>query len=87
VNLEDRSIHSNIVEGYFSIFMRGIKGVYEHCGEGHLHRYLAEFGFRYNNRAALGSNNAERSTGALKGIAGKRLTYGGLLQDKRNLPS
>ena len=50
VNLEDRSIHSNTVEGYFSIFKRGMKGVYQFCGEQHLHRYLAEFEFRYNNR-------------------------------------
>ena len=76
VNLEDRSIHSNTVEGYFSIFKRGMKGVYQHCGESHLHRYLAEFEFRYNNREANGCNDADRSTAALKGIIGKRLTYG-----------
>jgi transposase-like protein len=75
VNLEDRSIHSNTVEGYFSIFKRGMKGVYQHCGEEHLHRYLAEFEFRYNNRAALGCNDADRSVAVLKGIVGKRLTY------------
>jgi transposase-like protein len=75
VNLEDRSIHSNTVEGYFSIFKRGMKGVYQHCGEGHLHRYLAEFEFRYNNRAALGCNDTDRSIAALSGIVGKRLTY------------
>lgn len=50
----DRTIHTNIVEGAFSIFKRGMKGVYQHCGEQHLHRYLAEFEFRYNNRVALG---------------------------------
>ncbi|MCR2833011.1 IS1595 family transposase [Parerythrobacter lacustris] len=75
VNLQDRSIHSNTVEGYFSIFKRGMKGVYQHCGEEHLHRYLAEFEFRYNNRAALGCNDSDRSEAALKGITGKRLTY------------
>jgi transposase-like protein len=77
VNLEDRSIHSNTVEGYFSIFKRGMKGVYQHCGEGHLHRYLAEFEFRYNNRVALGFNDTDRAGIALRGIVGKRLTYGG----------
>jgi transposase-like protein len=77
VNLEDRTVHSNTVEGYFSIFKRGMKGVYQHCGEAHLHRYLAEFEFRYNNRQALGCNDGDRSTAALKGIVGKRLTYGG----------
>jgi len=77
VNLEDRSIHSNTVEGYFSIFKRGMKGVYQHCGEGHLHRYLAEFEFRYNNRVALGFNDQDRAGNALRGIVGKRLTYGG----------
>lgn len=56
VNLQDRSIHSNTVEGYFSIFKRGMKGVFQHCGEQHLHRYLAEFEFRYNHRVALGYN-------------------------------
>lgn len=77
VNLEDRSIHSNTVEGYFSIFKRGMKGVYQHCGEEHLHRYLAEFEFRYNNRAKLGCNDTDRSNAAIKGIIGKRLTYKG----------
>jgi len=77
VNLEDRTIHSNTVEGYFSIFKRGMKGVYQHCGEGHLHRYLAEFEFRYNNREALGCNDRDRAGNALRGIVGKRLTYGG----------
>lgn len=75
VNLEDRTIHSNTVEGYFSIFKRGMKGVYQHCGEQHLHRYLSEFEFRYNNRTALGCNDADRSNSALAGIVGKRLTY------------
>ncbi|GGN53715.1 DDE transposase [Novosphingobium indicum] len=75
VNLEDRSIHSNTVEGYFSIFKRGMKGVYQFCGEQHLHRYLAEFEFRYNNRVALGCNDADRADALLSGIIGKRLTY------------
>lgn len=75
VNLQDRSIHSNTVEGYFSIFKRGMKGVYQHCSEQHLHRYLAEFEFRYNNRDKLGCNDQDRSVAALGGIVGKRLTY------------
>ena len=75
VNLEDRTIHSNTVEGYFSIFKRGMKGIYQHCGEDHLHRYLAEFQFRYNNRAALGVDDRGRSHEALRGIVGRRLTY------------
>lgn len=75
VNLEDRTIHSNTVEGYFSIFKRGMKGVYQHCGEKHLHRYLAEFDFRYCNREANGVEDAARSVRALEGIMGKRLTY------------
>jgi len=77
VNLEDRTVYSNTVEGYFSIFKRGMKGVYQHCGEGHLHRYLAEFEFRYNNREALGCNDQDRAGNALRGIVAKRLTYGG----------
>jgi transposase-like protein len=75
VNLEDRNIHSNTVEGYFSIFKRGMKGVYQFCGEQHLHRYLAEFEFRYNNRVAVGCNDADRADALLSGIVGKRLTY------------
>ncbi len=69
--------HTNTIEGYFSIFKRGMKGVYQHCGEAHLHRYLAEFDFRYNHRAALGVNDGARAGNALRGIIGKRLTYGG----------
>jgi transposase-like protein len=75
VNLEDRAVHSNTVEGYFSIFKRGMKGVYQHCGEQHLHRYLAEFEFRYNKRAANGFDDRARAVESLKGIVGKRLTY------------
>ena len=70
-------VHTNTIEGFFSIFKRGMRGVYQHCGEQHLHRYLAEFDFRYTNRAALGCNDSDRSIAAIKGIVGKRLTYGG----------
>jgi len=63
-------------KGYFSIFKRGMKGVYQHYGEQHLHRYLAEYEFRYNHRIANGFNDGDRSEQALKGIVGKRLTYG-----------
>ena len=68
-------VHTNTLEGYFSVFKRGMKGVYQHCGEKHLHRYVAEFDFRYNNRSALGIEDAARATKALQGIRGKRLTY------------
>ena len=68
-------IHTNTIEGYFSIFKRGMKGIYQHCSEKHLHRYLAEFDFRYNHREALGVNDAERSKLVLLSIKGKRLTY------------
>jgi len=66
---------TNTVEGFFSIFKRGMKGVYQHCSEEHLQRYLAEFDFRYSNRVALGMSDRERADKALKGIEGKRLTY------------
>lgn len=69
------NVNTNSVEGYFSIFKRGMKGVYQHCGEQHLHRYLAEYDFRYNNRQALGYNDEDRAATLLKGIVGKRLTY------------
>jgi transposase-like protein len=68
-------IHTNTAENYFSILKRGIYGVYHHLSEAHLHRYLAEFDFRYNNRAGLGVNDGARAAKALKGIEGKRLTY------------
>jgi ISXO2-like transposase domain len=68
-------ITTNTVEGYYSIFKRGMKGVYQHCAEKHLHRYLSEFDFRYSNRVALGVNDGERADLAIKGAAGKRLTY------------
>lgn len=68
-------VHTNSIEGYFSIFKRGMKGVYQHCKEKHLHRYLAEFDFRYNNRIALGVNDTERAARIVKGAEGKRLTY------------
>ncbi len=70
-------IHTNTIEGYFSIFKRGMKGVYQHCSEKHLHRYLAEFDFRYNHRAALGMNDEGRAEQALMAVRGKRLKYGG----------
>lgn len=68
-------IHTNTVEGFYSIFKRGMKGVYQHCGKQHLHRYAAEFDFRYNNREANGMNDAERASVALSGVTGKRLLY------------
>ena len=68
-------ITTNTVEGYFSIFKRGMKGVYQHCKEKHLHRYLSEFDFRYSNRIALGVDDVARAERALKGIVGKRLKY------------
>jgi transposase-like protein len=68
-------VHTNTIEGVFSIFKRGMKGNYQHCKEKHLHRYLAEFDFRYNNRVALGVNDLARADAALMGIVGKRLTY------------
>jgi len=68
-------VTTNSVEGYFSIFKRGMKGVYQHCGEKHLHRYLAEYDFRFNHRIALGYNDGDRAALAVKNAAGKRLTY------------
>jgi len=67
--------HTNSVEGFYSIFKRGMKGVYQHCAERHLHRYLAEFDFRYSNRVAVGVNDIARTDRMIRGIVGKRLTY------------
>ena len=75
VDREDPLIHTNTVEGAFSIFKRGMRGVYQHCGKKHLHRYVAEFEFRYTNREATGFNDRDRSEQAMRGIVGKRLTY------------
>jgi transposase-like protein len=69
------TVHTNSAEGYFSIFKRGMKGIYQHCGEKHLHRYLAEFDFRYNHRVALGHSDIDRTKAAIRAVAGKRLTY------------
>jgi transposase-like protein len=68
-------VHTNTVEGFYSVFKRGMKGVYQHCSERHLHRYLAEFDFRYSNRIRLGVDDVGRTERAIKGIVGKRLTY------------
>jgi transposase-like protein len=68
-------VHTNTLEGYYSIFKRGMKGVYQHCSEKHLHRYVAEFDFRYSNRSKLGIEYIERSEKAISGAAGKRLYY------------
>jgi transposase-like protein len=70
-------VHTNTIEGFFSIFKRGMRGIYQHCSEAHLHRYLAEFDFRYSNREALGCDDRARHLEAIKGIEGKRLTYKG----------
>jgi transposase-like protein len=71
----DKVVHSNTIENVFSVFKRGMIGVYQHCGEAHLHRYLAEFDFRYNRRSGLGIGDTERSDDILAGARGKRLTY------------
>jgi transposase-like protein len=68
-------VHTNTVEGFYSIFKRGMRGIYQHCDKQHLHRYAAEFDFRYNNRVAKGVDDAVRADIALTGVVGKRLTY------------
>jgi transposase-like protein len=68
-------VHVNSAEGFFGVFKRGMRGVYQHCSEKHLHRYLAEFDFRYNHRAALGYTDEMRIAEAVKGASGKRITY------------
>jgi transposase-like protein len=68
-------VHSNTVEGYFSILKRGINGTYHHVSQKHLKRYLGEFDFRYNERAGLGISDAERAAKAVAGTVGKRVTY------------
>jgi transposase-like protein len=67
--------HTNTMDGYWGLFKRGMKGIYQHCAEKHLHRYLAEFDFRYNHRVALGYDDSARAAMALAGVKGKRLMY------------
>ena len=68
-------VHTNTLEGFFSIFKRGIVGVYQHIDAKHFERYLAEFDFRQNTRAKLGINDVQREAIAVKSAKGKRLTY------------
>lgn len=75
VSRANPEVHTQTIEGFFSIFKRGMKGVYQHCGSQHLHRYVAEFDFRYSNRVKLGVDDMARTERAITGIAGKRLTY------------
>jgi transposase-like protein len=75
VSKDDPTVHTNTVENYYSVFKRGMKGTYQHCAKRHLHRYCAEFDFRYTNRVALGVDDAARADRILDGVKGKRLTY------------
>jgi hypothetical protein len=68
-------VHTNTLEGFYSVTKRGMKGIYQHCSEQHLYRYVAEFDFRYNNRVRLGVGDQERTENTLRGFVGKRLTY------------
>ncbi|HUZ32452.1 MAG TPA: IS1595 family transposase [Xanthobacteraceae bacterium] len=68
-------VTTNTIESYFAIFKRGMRGVYQHCQEKHVHRYLAEFDFRYNYRVSLGYNDTDRTIALVRGGEGKRLTY------------
>ena len=73
--LTEFSIGINGAEGFYSVFKRGMKGVYQHCAEKHLHRYLSEFDFRHSNRTALGVEDPERAAKIIRGAKGKRLVY------------
>jgi hypothetical protein len=75
VAFDNPEVHTQSVEGFFSIFKRGMRGIYQHCQKKHLHRYLAEFDFRYSNRIALGVDDVHRADRMLAGVVGKRLTY------------
>ena len=75
VSRDDRTITTNQIEGFFGIFKRGMRGIYQHCGKQHLHRYLAEFDFRYTHREGAGFNDADRTRKAIEGTVGRRLMY------------
>ena len=70
-------VNTNTVEGYYSVFKHGMKSAYQHCGKRHLHRYAAEFDFRYSNRVGNGVNDTARADAVLNGVVGKRLEYEG----------
>lgn len=82
VSREDASVHTQCVENYYSVFKRGMRGIYQKCGKQHLHRYVAEFDFRYTNRIACGVDDDARAEKALKGTVGRRLTYHPLSERK-----
>jgi transposase-like protein len=71
----DVTVHTQTVENYYSVFKRGMRGTYQHCARKHLHRYCAEFDFRYSNRVAVGVHDHHRADMLLQGVVGKRLTY------------
>lgn len=73
--MDARRVHTNTLEGFFSVLKRGLVGVYQHVDKKHLNRYLAEFDFRQNTRVALGIDDVERTKRAIRGMVGKRLTY------------
>jgi transposase-like protein len=75
VSRTDPTITTNQIEGFFGIFKRGMRGIYQHCGKQHLHRYLAEFDFRYTHREGAGFNDADRTRKAIEGTVGRRLMY------------
>jgi transposase-like protein len=75
MNFAMPEIYTNTIKGFFSIFKRGMRGIYQHCSKRHLHRYMAEFDLCHSNRVVLGINNAARADAALMGVVGKRLTY------------
>lgn len=76
----DVVVHTNTIENVFSVFKRGMVGVYQHCGEAHLHRYLTEFDFRYNRRAALKVSDAERTEDCFAVPATSASPIGGLVK-------
>jgi hypothetical protein len=75
VSRDDSTITTNQIEGFFGIFKRGMRGIYQHCGKQHLHRYLQEFDFRYTNRIATGCDDAERARRCVAGTVGRRFMY------------
>ena len=75
VSKTNRLLHTNTIEGYWSVFKRGMKGTYQHCGHNHLNRYLTEFDFRYNHRVKLKWTDEQRADALLLGVVGRRLTY------------
>ena len=76
VKIGNEKFHTNNIENFWSIFKRGIIGIYHFVSVKHLEKYCTEFGYRYNNRKLSG---VEKFDTALRSVSNTRLTYQSLI--------